>query len=235
MRIHLIAVGKKMPEWVNNGFSEFSKRMPPELQIKLLRGVEQQEFERVGGSRVIKVDVRIIAATNRDLEVAIEKGEFRSDLYYRLNMITIHVPPLRDRKSDIPKLAEHFLKKYSDAHKPQVRAISRNAMELLMLYNWPGNVRELNNYIGRAVFLAESDVILPKHIPQELQEENQKISTEITVGMTLKDIEKELILKTLEAFGGNRTKTAETVGISLRTLHSRLKEWEKYNSKGSID
>ncbi len=209
--------------------------MPPELQIKLLRGVEQQEFERVGGSRVIKVDVRIIAATNRDLEVAIEKGEFRSDLYYRLNMITIHVPPLRDRKSDIPKLAEHFLKKYSDAHKPQVRAISRNAMELLMLYNWPGNVRELNNYIGRAVFLAESDVILPKHIPQELQEENQKISTEITVGMTLKDIEKELILKTLEAFGGNRTKTAETVGISLRTLHSRLKEWEKYNSKGSID
>ena len=209
--------------------------MPPELQIKLLRGIEQQEFERVGGSRVIKVDVRIIAATNSDLGEAIEKGEFRSDLYYRLNMITIHVPPLKDRKSDIPKLAEHFLKKYSDAHKPQVRAISRNAMELLMLYNWPGNVRELNNYIGRAVFLAEGDVILPKHLPQELREENQKFSTEITVGMTLKDIEKELILKTLEAFGGNRTKTAETVGISLRTLHSRLKEWEEDDSKGSID
>ncbi|MFQ6040856.1 MAG: sigma-54-dependent transcriptional regulator [Candidatus Poribacteria bacterium] len=200
--------------------------MPPELQVKLLRAIEQKEFERVGGSRVIKVDVRIIAATNKDLEEAIKEGELRSDLYYRLNMITIHIPPLRDRKSDIPKLAEHFLQKYSTAHKLQVRAISRNAMELMMRYDWPGNVRELNNYIGRAVFLAESDVILPKHLPQELQGEAKKYSTEITVGMTLKEIEKELILKTLEAFDGNRTKTAETVGVSLRTLHNRLKEWE---------
>ena len=201
--------------------------MPLELQVKILRAIEQKEFERVGGSRIIKVDVRIVAATNRDLVDAIEKGEFRSDLYYRLNMITIHVPPLRDRRSDIPKLAEHFLEKYSAAHKLRVRTISKNAMELLMQYDWPGNVRELNNYIGRAVFLAESDVILPKHLPQELREKKQKRSTEIAVGMTLKEIEKELILKTLEAFEGNRTKTAETVGISLRALHYKLKEWEE--------
>ena len=204
--------------------------MPLELQVKVLRAIEQKEFERVGGSRVIKVDVRIIAATNRNLVEAIGKGEFRSDLYYRLNMITIHVPPLRDRKSDIPKLAEHFLEKYSAAHKLQVRAISRNAMELLMQYAWPGNVRELNNYIGRAVFLSESDVILPKHLPDELRQESQKLSTEITVGMTLKEIEKELILKTLEAFGGNRTKTVETVGISLRALHYKLREWDEDDS-----
>lgn len=203
--------------------------MPLELQVKILRAIEQKEFERVGGSRIIKVDVRIIAATNRDLVDMIEKGEFRSDLYYRLNMITIHVPPLRDRRSDIPKLAEYFLGKYSVAHKLRVRTISRNAMELLVQYDWPGNVRELNNYIGRAVFLAESDVILPKHLPQELREKKQKPSTEITVGMTLKEIEKELILKTLEAFEGNRTKTAETVGISLRALHYKLKEWEEYD------
>jgi len=201
--------------------------MPLELQVKILRAIEQKEFERVGGSRIIKVDVRIVAATNRDLVDAIEKGEFRSDLYYRLNMITIHVPPLRDRRSDIPKLAEHFLEKYSAAHKLRVRTISKNAMELLMQYDWPGNVRELNNYIGRAVFLAESDVILPKHLPQELREKKQKRSTEIAVGMTLKEIEKELILETLEAFEGNRTKTAETVGISLRSLHYKLKEWEE--------
>jgi two-component system NtrC family response regulator len=203
--------------------------MPLELQVKLLRAIEQKEFERVGGSRLIKVDVRIIAATNRNLSEAIEKGEFRSDLYYRLNMITINVPSLRERKSDIPILAEHFLEKYSAAHKLQVRAISRNAMELMMQYDWPGNVRELNNYIGRAVFLAESDVILPKHLPDELRRESPKVSTGITVGMTLKQIEKELILKTLEAFEGNRSKTAETVGISLRALHYRLKEWEENN------
>jgi DNA-binding NtrC family response regulator len=203
--------------------------MPLELQVKLLRAIEQKEFERVGGSRLIKVDVRIIAATNRNLGEAIEKGEFRSDLYYRLNMITINVPSLRERKSDIPILAEHFLEKYSAAHKLQVRAISRNAMELMMQYDWPGNVRELNNYIGRAVFLAESDVILPKHLPDELRRESPKVSTGITVGMTLKQIEKELILKTLEAFEGNRSKTAETVGISLRALHYRLKEWEENN------
>ncbi|MBM3238827.1 sigma-54-dependent Fis family transcriptional regulator [Candidatus Poribacteria bacterium] len=201
--------------------------MPLELQVKLLRAIEQKEFERVGGSRLIKVDVRIIAATNRNLGEAIEKSEFRSDLYYRLNMITINVPPLRERKSDIPILAEHFLEKYSAAHKLQVRAISRNAMELIMQYDWPGNVRELNNYIGRAVFLAESDVILPKHLPDELRRESPKVSTGITVGMTLKEIEKELILKTLEAFDGNRSKAAETVGISLRALHYKLKEWEE--------
>jgi len=204
--------------------------MPLELQVKLLRAIELKEFERVGGSRVIKVDVRIIAATNKKLLNAIEEGEFRSDLYYRLNVVTIDMPSLRDRKSDIPELAEHFLQRYSTAYnKPQIRTISRNAMELLMGYDWPGNIRELNNYIGRSVLETESDVILPKHLPQELQKEKTEPSTEISVGMTLKEIEKELILKTLEAFDGNRTKTAETIGISLRTLHNRLREWEGEN------
>jgi len=222
------AVARKgMFERANRGTLFFDEigEMPLELQAKLLRAIEGYGFEKVGGTKTINVDVRIVAATNRDLRSAVTEGKFRDDLYYRLDMVTIKLPPLRERKEDIPILAEYFLEKFRVAHKRPVRKISRKAMEVLEEYDWPGNIRELNNYIGKAVLYAEGAVILPKHLPIGQQAQTTPTTTEIPVGLTMKEIEKEVILKTLEACGGNRTQTARTLGISLRTVQNRLKEY----------
>ena len=218
--------------------------MSIELQAKLLRALQEGEIERLGGTRVIHVDVRIIAATNQELRQAIETGAFRQDLYYRLNMIPIHLPPLRARRKDILILAEYFLQKHSKAHGQPVRLISQKARDLLMQYDWPGNVRELEYSILRAVLFAEGDVILPKHLPEEVQSPQQEQVKSVPVGtatrdsvlvrsdrtslnMTMKEMEKELILKTLERMEGNRTRTAEVLGISLRSLQYKLKHYTK--------
>lgn len=201
--------------------------MSIELQSKLLRAIQEGEIERLGGAKVIRVDVRIIAATNQDLRQAIEAGTFRQDLYYRLNMIPIHLPPLRARQTDILVLAEYFLQKHGRAHDQPVRLISHKARELLMQYDWPGNVRELEYSILRAVLFAEGDVILPKHLPEEIQSDDQRQVESVPVGLTMKEMEKELILKTLERMEGNRTRTAEILGISLRSLQYKLKDYEK--------
>ena len=201
--------------------------MSIELQSKLLRAIQEGEIERLGGTKVIRVDVRIIAATNQDLRQAIEAGTFRQDLYYRLNMIPIHLPPLRARPTDILVLAQYFLQKHSSAHDQPVRLISHKARELLMQYDWPGNVRELEYSILRAVLFAEGDVILPKHLPEEIQSADQPELDSVPVGLTMKEMEKELILKTLERMEGNRTRTAEILGISLRSLQYKLKDYEK--------
>ena len=200
--------------------------MSIELQSKLLRTLQEREIERLGGTKVIRVDVRIIAATNQDLRQAIEAGTFRQDLYYRLNMIPIHLPPLRTRQEDILVLAEYFLQKHSKAHNQPTRLISQKARELLMQYDWPGNVRELEYSILRAVLFAEGDVILPKHLPEEIQSTLQREAENVPVGLTMKEMEKELILKTLEKMEGNRTRTAEILGISLRSLQYKLKDYE---------
>ena len=200
--------------------------MSIELQSKLLRTLQEGEIERLGGTKVIRVNVRIIAATNQDLQQAIEAGTFRQDLYYRLNMIPIHLPPLRTRQKDILMLAEYFLQKHSNAHDQPVRLISQKARELLMQYDWPGNVRELEYSILRAVLFAEGDVIFPKHLPQEIQSTSQRQVENVPVGLTMKEMEKELILKTLQKMGGNRTRTAEILGISLRSLQYKLKHYE---------
>ena len=200
--------------------------MSIELQSKLLRTIQEREIERLGGAKVIRVDVRIIAATNQDLRQAIEAGTFRQDLYYRLNMIPILLPPLRSRQEDILILAEYFLQKHSKAHNQPVRLISQKARDLFMQYDWPGNVRELEYSILRAVLFAEGDVILPKHLPEEIQSTRQHEAQNVPVGLTMKEMEKELILKTLERMEGNRTRTAEILGISLRSLQYKLKEYE---------
>jgi DNA-binding NtrC family response regulator len=199
--------------------------MPVTLQAKLLRAIQEQEIERVGGAHVIHVKVRIIAATNHDLRQAIEDGTFRQDLYYRLNMIPIHLLPLRERREDIGILSEYFLQKHSEAHSQPVRLISQKARDLLMHYDWPGNVRELEYSILRAVLFAEGEAILPKHLPDEIQSSEKRAYNDIPIGMTMKEMEKELILKTLERMDGNRTRTAEALGISLRALQYRLKSY----------
>ena len=201
--------------------------MSIELQSKLLRAIQEGEIERLGGTKVIRVNVRIIAATNQDLRQAIEAGTFRQDLYYRLNMIPIHLPPLRARQTDILVLAEYFLQKHGRAHDQPVRLISQKARELLEQYDWPGNVRELEYSILRAVLFAEGDAILPKHLPEEIRSASQYQVESVPVGLTMKEMEKELILKTLERMEGNRTRTAEILGISLRSLQYKLKDYEK--------
>jgi transcriptional regulator with PAS, ATPase and Fis domain len=196
--------------------------MSIELQAKLLRALQEGEIEHLGGTKMIHVDTRIIAATNQDLRQSIETGAFRQDLYYRLNMIPIHLPPLRGRREDILILAEYFLRKHGQAHNQPVRLISQKARDLLMQYNWPGNARELEYFILRAVLFAEGDAILPKHLPEEIQPATQDFASH---NMTMKEMEKELILKTLERMAGNRTQTAQVLGISLRSLQYKLKSY----------
>ena len=221
------AIYQKMGKFERaNGSSLFLDEigdMPVALQAKLLRATQEQEIERVGGTHVIRVKVRIIAATNHDLRQAIEDGLFRQDLYYRLNMIPIQLLPLRERREDIEILSEYFLRKHSETHSQPVRFISQKARNLLMHYDWPGNVRELEYSILRAVLFAEGEAVLPKHLPDEIQSSKKRTYNDIPIGMTMKEMEKELILKTLERMSGNRTRTAEILGISLRALQYRLK------------
>jgi two-component system response regulator AtoC len=203
--------------------------MANELQAKLLRAIQEKEFERVGGTAPIKADVRFIAATNRDLHKAIQEGKFREDLFYRLNVVNIQLPPLRENREDIPLLVEHFLQKHSAALKRRGIQITDRAMGILANYRWPGNVRELQNSIERAILLADSDLIGPEHLPQEIRAgvtpETVQTEAPIKSGTALKDMEKEHILKTLEEVGGNRTKAAKLLGISLRSLQYKLKEY----------
>ncbi len=223
------AIYKKIGKFERaNGSSLFLDEigdMPVALQAKLLRAIQEQEIERVGGTHVIRVKVRIIAATNHDLRQAIEDGLFRQDLYYRLNMIPIHLLPLRERREDIQILSEYFLRKHSEAHGQPVRIISQKARNLLMQYDWPGNVRELEYSILRAVLFAEAEVVLPKHLSDEIQSSKKPTYNDIPIGMTMKEMEKELILKTLKRMDGNRTRTAKILGISLRALQYRLKDY----------
>ncbi len=204
--------------------------MSIELQAKLLRTLQEGEIERLGGTRVIHVDVRIIAATNQDLRRGIEAATFRQDLYYRLNMIPIYLPPLRARQADILILAEYFLQKHSKVHSQPVRWISQKARELFRQYDWPGNVRELEYTILRAVLFAEGEVILPKHLPEEVQAAGEQQIEIVPVGVTMKEMEKELILKTLERTDGNRTRTAQILGISLRSLQYKLKRYAQIDA-----
>lgn len=197
-------------------------------QAKILRVLQEQEFEMVGGTNSIKVDVRVIAATNRVLESDIANGRFREDLYYRLNVVQIEMPPLCNRREDIPLLAERFLKIYSKKNQRFLKGFSPRAIDLIMRYSWPGNVRELENLVERAVILARSEVIMPEEFPEKIRQEGEPPHTEesgFRVGRTLKAVERDMILKTLEHTDGNRTHTAKMLGISRRTLQLKLKEY----------
>lgn len=195
-------------------------------QIKLLRVLQEREFERVGGTATIKTDVRIIAATNRDLEELIDEGKFRQDLYYRLNVFPIRIPPLRERKTDIPLLADFFAERYSKANHKSIKRISTPAIDMLMTYHWPGNVRELENCMERAVLLSSNHVIHGFHLPPTLQTaEASGTAHSGTLDGTLENVERDLILDALKATRGNKAKAARALGITERTMGLRVKRY----------
>nr|MBC8414013.1 sigma-54-dependent Fis family transcriptional regulator [bacterium] len=199
--------------------------MPLGTQIKLLRILQEREFERVGGNETIKVDVRIIAATNQDLKKLIVQKKFREDLYYRLNVVHIALPPLRDRKDDIPALVSTFMHKMNEEKGYHINRITREAMQMLINYSWPGNVRELENTIESAMALAEKDVIEPKYLPSFLlfSQAQEGDFYQLPQNLTLAEIESEIIKLALHKMGGNRTKAAKALGIGLRTLQRKTK------------
>jgi Nif-specific regulatory protein len=197
----------------------------PTTQIKLLRVLQEREFERVGGTDTIKTDVRVIAATNRDLEELIAEGEFRQDLYYRLNVFSIHVPPLRERKTDILLLADHFVERYSEANHKHIRRISTPAIDMLISYHWPGNVRELENVIERAVLLSDDDVIHGFHLPPTLQTAEESGTALVgTLDATLDNVEREIIVDALKSSRGNMAKAARSLGMTERVMGLRIKK-----------
>jgi Nif-specific regulatory protein len=195
-------------------------------QAKLLRIIQEKEFERVGGSKTVKTDVRIIAATNRNLEEQIRQGSFREDLFYRLNIFPITVPPLRERKTDILLLADYFVEKFNTANHKGIRRISTTAIDMLMRYHWPGNVRELQNCIERAVILSEDNVIHGYHLPPSLQTAESS-GTPYTgdLQQKLDAIEQEMIIEALKRTKGNMTKAATQLGLSDRIMGLRMKKF----------
>jgi two-component system NtrC family response regulator/two-component system response regulator HydG len=205
----------------------------PTVQVKLLRFLEEREFERVGGNKTYKVDVRIVCATHRDLQKRISEGAFREDLYYRLNVIQIHIPPLRERGNDIALLAHHFLRKYADANGKEVRSIADPALGALLRHPWPGNVRELENAIERAVVLADQPVLNEAHFPTLRRGDPAvRIGAPATgqvriPGSTLADLEREAILRTLEAVSGSTSRAAAMLGISPRKIQYKIKEYQQ--------
>jgi len=193
------------------------------IQAKLLRILQDGELRRLGEVEPVRVDVRIISATNRDLQEEVRKGRFREDLFYRLNVVTINLPPLRERKEDIPLLIEHFLKNSPQAQAKGVSQVERKALERLMDYRWPGNIRELENALAYAVVMCKSSVIRSADLPKEMSERREE---GFQPGRTMKDVEREYIMATLKALGHDRKKTAQQLGISLRTLQYKLKEYK---------
>ena len=197
--------------------------LSPQVQIRLLRVLQEREFERVGGNETIKVNVRVIAATNRDLEALMEAGKFRQDLYYRLNVFPIVVPPLRERRTDILELANFFVEKYSRENNKYVRRISTPAIDMMMSYHWPGNVRELENCIERAVLLTNDDVVHGHHLPPTLQtSEASNTIIKGTLEETLDRVEREMLIEALKDARGNKAKAARQLGISERLMGLRV-------------
>jgi len=209
--------------------------LSPQVQVKLLRVLQEREIERIGGSSTVKVDVRVIAATNRNLEDELRAGQFREDLYYRLNVFPIRVPPLRERKSDIVLLADHFAEKYAERNGKLIRRISSPALDLLTSYHWPGNVRELENCIERAVILSTDKVIHSYHLPPSLQSA-QSTNTEptTTLDAALSRLEKELIIEALKIADGNMAAAARRLGITERQMGLRVHHyginWKLYRA-----
>ncbi|MFH1383074.1 MAG: sigma-54 dependent transcriptional regulator [Chloroflexota bacterium] len=193
--------------------------MSANIQVHLLRVLEEKEFARVGGNELIKVDVRVISATNKDLKKAIADRQFREDLYYRLNVVTIELPPLRERNEDIPLLAEHFLKKFAAENRKQIAGFAPEAINFLLRYEWPGNVRELENAIERAVILAKNDSIEIG----DLTPENLRLPQPASLKKSLEDVEREHILNVLKAAGGNYSEAARILGISRATLYNKMR------------
>jgi len=203
--------------------------LPPAVQVKLLRVLQEQEFERVGGRATHRVDVRVLAATNRNLEELVARGRFREDLHERLRMVALRVPPLRERGEDLPLLVEHFLREFNREHGRRVTGITRGAMQQLSTYEWPGNVRELKNTIeGMVVFADGRRPLDVSDLPQALQNARRADAASVTlpVGLSMAEVEKRFIEETLRSVRYDKPRSAEMLGIGLRTLYRKLKEYE---------
>ena len=197
-------------------------------QAKILRVLQEGGFERLGGTQTIKVDVRLIAATHKNLQQMITDGSFRQDLFFRLSVVPLHLPPLRERPMDIPTLAQHFLGRYCEKNRKDIRSFQAEALEALLVYRWPGNIRELENAIERAVILCLDEKILLQHLPLQVRQAYSADGDRpfaIRPGVTLKNMEKELILSTLKQTENNRTRAAEILGVTRQTLQNKLKEY----------
>ncbi len=204
--------------------------MSLKVQVKLLRVLEKGEFERVGSEKTLKVDVRLIAATNRTLEKEIAEGRFREDLFYRLNVVRIHLPPLRERQEDIPLLSNFFVVKYAKKYKKEIEGLSPEVVNALCVYPWPGNVRELEHVIERAVVLCKNSAISIEHLPEVIVSRKEDIAVvRIPIGLSLKEAEKEIIQKTLQMTRGSKKDAAKILGISTRKIEYKVKEWEERN------
>ncbi len=200
--------------------------MPADTQIKLLRVLEEMSFRRLGGLKEIKVDVRVVAATNRDIQKAIKEGLLREDIYFRLSVMEIELPSLRERMSDLLPLINEFLKIFNDRNNKEVKGFSPECLEVLRKHHWPGNIRELKNLVERTVILCEGDTIELKHFPKHIFTATQKESGEsIELGRELHEIEKDVIFKTLKMTRNNKTKAAQILGISLKTMHNKLNKY----------
>ncbi len=199
----------------------------PTLQIKLLRVLQTREFERVGGITTVKVDVRLVAATNRDLAAEVKAGRFREDLYYRLNVVAVTLPPLRTRKGDIPQLVNHFIDKYARSYGKEIRGLAPGTLNALLSHDWPGNVRELENVVERAVVLAPETELTADDLPATLKgpRPRDRAVGALIPGASLHEIEREAILRTLEMVNGSTSAAAEVLGISVRKIQYRLKEY----------
>jgi DNA-binding NtrC family response regulator len=207
--------------------------IPGEMQVKLLRAIQEGEFERVGGIRTIKVDVRLVGATNRDLRQAVERGEFRDDLYYRLNVVKLHLPPLRERRSDIPLLVDHFVTKFNVRLGRTMRGLEPAALERVLAYGWPGNIRELENAIERCILFSDGDLVTAGALPQEIREAGVDRPTSIETDTSLKAqvraaaerVERDLIVRALKQTTGNVTHAARLLKISRKSLQNKMKEF----------
>ena len=221
-----IALKKGKLEMADGGtaFLDEIGELPPTLQAKLLRVLQDREFERVGGTRPIRVDIRLVTATNRDLAKEVKNGTFREDLFHRLNVVAITLPPLRDRREDIPTLASYFTSKYSGKTKRRVTGLSAEAVEMLERYSWPGNIRELENAIERSVVLGSTDVILPEDLPETLTETAPADGTSLTkYHDAISEKKKELIIGAVKQSGGNYTEAAKSLGLHPNYLHRLIR------------
>ncbi|MBI3723126.1 sigma 54-interacting transcriptional regulator [bacterium] len=223
-------------EMANGGtiFLDEIGEMTPNLQVKLLRVLQERELERLGSSETVPLDIRLVAATNRDLEAMIKEGDFREDLYYRINVITLAIPPLRDRRGDIPLLAEHFLERFNAKNKKSFRGLSPEAIERIAGHAWPGNVRELENVVERAVVLGRGELVLPEHLPAAIAEHEAPaedlVARVLEAGISIDDLERELIGKALAQTNANVSKAARLLGLTRRMLQYRM---EKYGLEKS--
>jgi DNA-binding NtrC family response regulator len=195
------------------------------IQIKLLRALQERKFERVGGEETIETNVRIVAATNKDLKAEIEKGNFREDLYFRLNVVNIHVPPLRERKEDLPLLIAVFLKEFASENAKTIEGINEKARSRLYAYDWPGNVRELRNCLESAVVMTRGPLITEEDLPPGLRDGREEGWIRIPLGATMEDAERIIIRDTLSSLKGNKSRAAEALGIGRKTLHRKLADW----------